>query len=97
MLHTTQNKNGKYFCDKIYLSPYVVFLNDKGRNRIIVKRSDLGTSVALTYTKENVIDRLFELLRFGVSREQLCVFLKSCGVDEPDKWIDVCLKEGVIE
>ncbi len=97
MLTTFQNRISLESKGKLYLSPYAVFIRNQHPCHIIIKRSDMGTLIVLKYTSEEVVELLIEKLSSGIERTELEMFLKQAGATEPSKWIETCLKEGVLE
>lgn len=66
-------------------------------SRIRVLRTDTRHSVTIAATKGDILEILIQSLRNGISPEELTDFLYAIGVKQPDRWIHLCIQEGIIE
>lgn len=81
---------------ELTLSPYVD-VRGLGSKRLLLLRGDLGKHVLLETERSDFLLALFSLLKNGTTEEKLISFLRAHGIAEPESWIQICVKNGVIE
>lgn len=89
-----------FFCGEnaglYYLSPYVdvYFVND---GKLLLIRRDTDSRVLLEGAKTDAMNIILSSLRNGVSRQELMDMISSENRTEAEQWIDICLRNGMIE
>lgn len=79
-----------------YLSPYVdVYVVNDGK--LLLIRRDIDSRVLLEGAKTDAMNILLSSLRNGVSGQELMDMISSENRTEAEQWIDICLRNGMIE
>lgn len=79
-----------------YLSPYVdVYVVNDGK--LLLVRRDVDSRVILEGGKTDAMNIILSALRNGVSRQELMDMVSSENRTKAEQWIDICLRNGMIE
>lgn len=96
MLKTSQKLFKKEEKEELRLSPYVT-VRMRGSSRMCLSRDDRQQFILLEATDRDTLIRLAEILTEGISGDGLRELLSALGIEDPESWMEFCVRKGVLE
>lgn len=95
-MRAVQRMYKKETMDYYIMSPYtrIIFLD---MFKVCFLRTDTKRSVTIAASGNGVLKMFVHYLQQGISPNILIEFLCKMGVEEPDTWIQLFIREGIIE